>query len=122
MSHSDEHLQIKRAYAKAERTDGARILIDRLWPRGLSKANVKLTLWLKEIAPTTELREWFGHDPERWQEFKVRYQKELSGNPEAVAELAEYLRQGKVTLIYGAKDEEHNHALVLAQYMRGHRE
>jgi len=95
----DEHLDIKRAYGKAERTDGARILVDRLWPRGLSKVNAKLTLWLKDIAPSPELREWFDHDPVRWQEFKKRYEAELAKNGSAVAELAEYMHQGKVTLL-----------------------
>lgn len=116
----DNRIAIKRAYAKPEHTDGSRILVDRLWPRGLSKANAKLTHWLKEIAPSAELREWFGHDPAKWQEFKKRYDAELAHNHEAVAELAEYLHKGKVTLVYGAKDEEHNQAVVLEQYMRRH--
>ena len=120
MPRSDDHLQVKRVYEKPERTDGTRILVDRLWPRGLSKQAARLTMWLKDIAPSTELRDWFGHDPGRWTEFETRYKAELASNHAAVATLAEYLREGKVTLLYGAKDEAHNNALVLAEYMRKH--
>ena len=115
-------LQVKRAYDPSASTDGARILIDRLWPRGLSKAKAKLTHWAKDIAPTTELREWFHHDPEeRWPEFQKRYRAELANNKEALAELTTYLDKGPVTLLYSAKDADHNNAVVLAAYLSSHR-
>jgi uncharacterized protein YeaO (DUF488 family) len=95
-------------------SDGARILVDRLWPRGVSKERAKLDLWLKDIAPSTELREWFGHDPEKWVEFQKKYKIELANNNEPVAELNKIVKQNKmVTLLYAAKDEEHNEAVVI---------
>ncbi|MNQ90555.1 hypothetical protein D3C85_1059000 [compost metagenome] len=93
------------------------MLVDRLWPRGLSKERAAIDLWLKEIAPSTGLRQWFGHEPERWGEFQRRYRAELEANGEAVGRLEEMLRAGKTTLIYGAKDEAHNDAVVLAAYL-----
>jgi uncharacterized protein YeaO (DUF488 family) len=110
-------IQIKRAYDKPAASDGQRILVDRLWPRGVTKAKAALDLWLKEIAPSTELRKWFGHDPAKWTEFQKRYRKELQANPEAVAELRSKMKQGDVTLIYSAHDEEHNSALLLKEFM-----
>ena len=98
--------------------DGKRVLVDRVWPRGVSKEEAKLDLWLKEIAPSTELRKWFGHVPDRYPEFKKRYLQELSGNP-ALQQLKEM--SGTVTLLYGAKDEEHNQAVVLSGLLRGQR-
>jgi Uncharacterized conserved protein len=109
-------LQIKRVYDEPSEADGTRILIDRLWPRGVSKA--KVDLWLKAIAPSTLLRQWFGHDPGKWEEFKKRYEDELNYNSEAVAQLRAHLAQGTVTLVYGAKDQEHNDAVVLQEYLR----
>ena len=111
------NVKIKRAYLPAEKGDGTRVLVDRLWPRGLSKEKAKIDLWLKEIAPSTELRKWFGHDPEKWAEFQKRYKAELKTNKEAVAELKKALRADHVTLIYGARDEEHNDAVVLQDYL-----
>ncbi|WP_034577995.1 DUF488 domain-containing protein [Carnimonas nigrificans] len=111
------HIQLKRAYTVPEQSDGQRILVDRLWPRGKSKEQEQLTAWLKEIAPSTELRKWFGHKAEHWQEFKAKYRAELEANPTAIQELSRYLDQGKVTLLYGAKDEQHNQAVVIKEYM-----
>lgn len=103
---------LKRAYEDPTPSDGKRILIDRLWPRGLSKERARIDLWLKEVAPSTELRQWFGHDPEKWSEFQKRYRAELKDNP-ALAELKELASQGDVTLVYSAHDEKHNDAVVL---------
>lgn len=112
------HMQIKRVYDEPSETDGKRILIDRLWPRGLTKAKAKVDLWLKDIAPSKELRQWFGHDPRKWYEFKKRYQDELHKNSEAVSQLRAHMAQGTVTFVYGAKDQEHNDAVVLQEYLR----
>jgi len=108
-------LKIKRVYEPPQKEDGTRVLVDRLWPRGLSKEHAKVDLWLKEIAPTAELRRWFGHDPARWEEFRKRYTAELKKNPEPVRLLKETIKKGPVTLVYGAKDEEHNQAVVLRE-------
>jgi len=108
---------IKRVYDEPSEADGTRILIDRLWPRGVSKAKAKVDLWLKAIAPSTPLRQWFGHDPGKWEAFKQRYKDELDHNREAVAQLQAQLAQGNVTLVYGAKDQEHNDAVVLQEYV-----
>jgi uncharacterized protein YeaO (DUF488 family) len=106
-------VHIKRAYTQPDKKDGARILVDRLWPRGLAKEKAKIDLWLKEIAPSAALRTWFGHDPDKWTEFKKRYRAELKKNDEQVAILKAAMKKGPVTLIYAAKDEEHNNAVVL---------
>lgn len=111
--------RIKRVYAPPAADDGKRILIDRLWPRGLSKEAARLDLWLKEIAPSTELRKWFGHDPARWAEFRRRYRAELEANTEAVARLRHELEGEPVTLLYGARDETHNDAIVLQEFLAG---
>lgn len=108
-------IKIKRVYAEPSAEDGKRILIDRLWPRGLSKEKARVDLWLKDIAPSTELRKWFDHDPDKWEEFKKRYLRELKANSETVQILKDELSKGKVTLVYGAKDEEHNDAVVLQE-------
>ena len=110
-------VRLKRAYAAPAPGDGFRVLVDRLWPRGVAKEGARIDLWLKEIAPSTELRKWFGHDPERWLEFRRRYFAELDQSPEAVALLAGHVQRGVVTLVYGARDAEHNHALALAEYL-----
>ncbi|MGH7550173.1 MAG: DUF488 domain-containing protein [Gemmatimonadota bacterium] len=110
-------LKLKRAYEPPEPGDGFRILVDRLWPRGLSKSSAQIDLWLKEVAPSTELRKWFGHDPAKWAAFRRRYFRELEENPEAVEQLREHTRQGTVTLVYGARDEEHNDAVALEEYL-----
>jgi uncharacterized protein YeaO (DUF488 family) len=106
-------IQIKRVYVKPEAGDGKRILVDRLWPRGLTKERAGVDLWLKDIAPSTELRKWFGHDPEKWVEFRRRYRLELKNNREAFSLLKAEAAKGPVTLLYGAKDEKHNEAAVL---------
>ncbi|MBW8323272.1 MAG: DUF488 domain-containing protein [Prolixibacteraceae bacterium] len=108
-------IKIKRVYKKPESEDGIRILVDRLWPRGLTKEKASVDLWLKDIAPSTGLRKWFNHDPEKWNEFKKRYLAELNVNKKSVAMLKEQLTNGVGTLIFGAKDEEHNEALVLKE-------
>ncbi|HSV11000.1 MAG TPA: DUF488 domain-containing protein [Hanamia sp.] len=109
--------KIKRVYEKPDPKDGFRILVDRLWPRGLTKEKAAADLWLKDIAPSTELRKWFNHDPDKWKEFQKKYHQELKENKEAIAVLKEHLKQGPVTLLYGAKDEVHNEALVLKEFI-----
>ena len=111
---------IKRVYDTPDKADGTRVLVDRLWPRGLRKEKAAVTLWLKEIAPSTELREWFGHDPERWTEFGHRYCAELACNDGAVAQLANLSKLGPMTLLYAAHDTEHNHAIALSAYLSDH--
>jgi len=106
-------MKIKRVYEIPHKDDGIRILVDRLWPRGLTKEKARVDLWLKDIAPSTELRKWFGHDPDKWKEFVIRYRNELKEKNEQVSQLKEQMKKGMVTLVYGAKDEEHNEALVL---------
>jgi uncharacterized protein YeaO (DUF488 family) len=113
-----KNFKIKRVYEKPEKEDGFRILVDRLWPRGLTKEKAKVDLWLKEIAPSTELRKWFAHDPEKWEEFKKRYLSELKKNKEPVAQLKEKMKERNVTLIYAAKDETHNEAQVLLNELK----
>ena len=112
-------LRIKRAYEPASRTDGKRILVDRLWPRGVSKEKLDAE-WMKAVAPSTELRNWYGHEPARWDGFRERYFAELDAQPEVLAPLREALRHGRVTLIYGARDSEHNQAVALAEYLKKH--
>ncbi|ADH88621.1 protein of unknown function DUF488 [Ancylobacter novellus DSM 506] len=118
MTSSEPDLLMKRAYEPARPDDGARVLVDRLWPRGVRKDDLKLTLWLKDIAPSTELREWFGHDPARFKEFARRYREELRANEGALAPLEQLLGSGRATLIYAARDADHNEAVVLADYLR----
>jgi uncharacterized protein YeaO (DUF488 family) len=108
-------VRIKRAYEAPSAADGTRVLVDRLWPRGLKKADARLSQWMKEIAPSTELRKWFGHDPQRWAEFRRRYRAELSGKRELVGQLREVARRGPLTLVYSAHDEAHNQAVVLRE-------
>lgn len=110
-------IRLKRAYETAESSDGVRILVDRIWPRGISKDSARIDLWLKDIAPSTLLRKWFGHDPAKWTEFRERYFLELRNNSEAVEQLKQQTSRGLVTFVYGAKDLEHNHALVLKDYL-----
>jgi uncharacterized protein YeaO (DUF488 family) len=110
-------VKIKRVYDHPEKKDGVRILVDRLWPRGLTKAKASVDLWLKDIAPSTELRKWFGHEPDKWVEFEKRYRAELEENDEQVALLKGEMKKGTVTLVYGAKDEEHNEAVVLQEFL-----
>src|SRR3954468_23813291 len=100
-------IRLKRAYERPSRSDGERVLVERLWPRGLTKARAAIDLWLKDVAPSPELRKWFGHDPAKWEQFQRRYRKELQGRKEAVADLRRLARKGTVTLVYAARDEEH---------------
>ena len=114
----DDMLQLKRVYEPAARADGRRILVDRLWPRGLSKERAALDEWMKEIAPSAELRRWFAHDPDKWPEFRKRYRQELRTRADLVREIATRASRGRVTLVYGARDEAHNEAVVLAEVVR----
>ncbi len=110
-------IKLKRAYEPPEKADGLRVLVDRLWPRGVSKTSARVDLWLKEIAPSDALRKWFGHDPVKWSEFRKRYTRELASHPQAVAQLKQFAAKGVVTLVYGAKDERHNNAVALKEYL-----
>jgi len=114
-------VRLKRAYDAAEPRDGYRVLVDRLWPRGVSKERARLDEWARELAPSAELRTWFGHDPERFAEFERRYRAELTAHEEKLDELRRRAREGTLTLVYGARDEEHNDAVVLAELLREHR-
>lgn len=111
---------LKRAYDAASPDDGFRILVDRLWPRGVSKDAAHIDLWCKEIAPSPTLRKWFNHEPEKWPLFRQRYLAELENRPAEVAQLRAQAAKGRVTLVYGAKDGEHNHALVLKEFLGTH--
>lgn len=113
------NIKLKRAYEPVDPEDGTRILVDRLWPRGVSKVEAALDQWMKEIAPSTELRKWFGHDPGRWKEFCRRYSAELKQNSELLSNLRSLARQGPVTLVYSAHDEVHNDAIVLRDVILG---
>jgi uncharacterized protein YeaO (DUF488 family) len=113
------HFRLKRAYEPADTADGVRILVDRLWPRGLSKAKAKLNDWVKEVAPSTGLRQWFGHDPARWIEFQHRYRAELREQSAALDRIRDLARVRTVTLVYGARDEKHNDAVVLRAVLLG---
>ncbi|MGN6616661.1 MAG: DUF488 domain-containing protein [Ilyomonas sp.] len=111
-------IKIKRVYDTAEKTDGFRILVDRLWPRGIKKENAHVDVWMKEVAPSTELRKWFDHDPEKWKQFFSDYTKELK-HSNTVKELADQIKQHNVvTLLYAAKDEQHNQAVVLQKFLQ----
>ena len=112
-------IQTKRIYDAPGRSDGRRILIDRLWPRGLSKAAARIDFWAKRIAPSTELRRWYGHEPGKWQEFRRRYFAELDANPAGVSELRSQLGSGAVTLLFGSKETRLNNASALAEYLKG---
>jgi uncharacterized protein YeaO (DUF488 family) len=110
-------IRIKRAYEEPDREDGERILVDRLWPRGLTKEKARVDLWLKDVAPSTELRKWFAHHPARWAEFRSCYREELKRNKEQVSLLKQQAAKGTVTLVYGAKDQQHNEALILQELL-----
>jgi uncharacterized protein YeaO (DUF488 family) len=114
-------VRLKRAYESPAPSDGYRVLIDRLWPRGVRREDARLDEWARELAPSTELRQWFAHDPERFEEFRRRYTAELAGQDAKLRELRRRARHGTLTLIYGAHDEEHNDAVVLAQILRAGR-
>ena len=113
------NVRLKRAYEPVDAADGTRVLVDRLWPRGVSKVDAVLDQWMKEIAPSTELRKWFGHDPDRWEQFCRRYSEELHQNAELLSQLRSLARQGPVTLVYSAHDEVHNDAIVLRDVILG---
>jgi uncharacterized protein YeaO (DUF488 family) len=110
-------IRVKRAYEKPEPTDGTRILVDRLWPRGLTKEKAAIDLWLKELAPSTELRKWFAHDPKKWPAFRGRYRTELKQHSAPLKLIKSKAGEGPVTLIYGARDQEHNEAVVLKEVL-----
>ena len=118
-------IRVKRTYERRTRGDGRRVLVERLWPRGMKKDALEADAWLKEVAPSTQLRQWFGHRPERWEEFRRRYDKELNANPDAWTPILDASRHGAVTLLYSAHDVEHNGAVVLRDYLAerepGHR-
>jgi len=110
-------IHVKRVYEEPEETDGRRILVDRLWARGLSKEKAKVDVWVKEIAPSTELRRWYGHEPNKWAEFKSRYAAELESNPGQVEEILGEIQAGIVTFLYSSKEEQLNNAVALKEYM-----
>ena len=112
---SADDVRLKRAYDPVAPADGRRVLVDRLWPRGVTKAKTAIDLWMKDIAPTTELRKWFGHDPTRWEDFRARYAEEIRGRPDLLGELRDAARKGPLTLVYAAHDEVHNDAVVLRE-------
>jgi uncharacterized protein YeaO (DUF488 family) len=112
-------LKIKRIYETPASDDGYRILVDRIWPRGISKKRAQIDLWMKEIAPSTALRQWFGHDPERWSEFQKRYRRELRGKSQLTAQMRQLLRRHRaVTLLFSARDQQHNQAVALRAFFR----
>ena len=113
------NISLKRAYDRPVAGDGKRVLIDRLWPRGIKKADAAIDEWMKELAPSTALRKWFGHDPARWHEFRRRYLKELQQQSEQIDRLRTLARQGPITLVFSARDEAHNDAVVLRDFMVG---
>jgi len=116
---ADMNVAIKRVYKEPEESNGTRILVDRLWPRGLTREKAKVDLWLKEIAPSNELRKWFAHDPKKWPEFQARYAQELKSHPVEFGALKQEAAKGLVTLLYAARDEEHNEAIILQKMLRG---
>ncbi len=115
-----DHIRLKRAYEPPGRDDGTRILIDRLWPRGVKKTDAAIDEWMKEIAPSTGLRKWFSHDPDRWQEFRRRYRAEIRQHPAEFDRLRTLAERGRITLVFSAHDEAHNDAVVLKEALLGH--
>ena len=114
-------IKVKRVQDKKSRQDGVRILVERLWPRGVRKEDAAVDLWLKDLAPSTELRKWFGHDPDKWEEFKKRYWRELEKQGDLLALLDYRAREGAVTFLYSARDEEHNSAIALKAFLEENR-
>lgn len=112
-------LKTKRVYEPAEHNDGTRFLVDRLWPRGIRKEDLKMEAWVKDVAPSPELRKWFAHDPAKWTEFQKRYRAELKANPEAWKPILAAAQRGPVTLLYSARDTEHNSAILLKEFLEG---
>jgi uncharacterized protein YeaO (DUF488 family) len=113
-------LKTKRVYEEAKTSDGTRFLVERLWPRGIKKEKLKMKAWLKDVAPSPDLRKWFAHDPDKWQEFQKRYRAELKANPDTWKPILAATRQGNVTLLYSARDTEHNSALLLKSFLEKH--
>jgi uncharacterized protein YeaO (DUF488 family) len=111
-------ITLKRAYDSVSQTDGTRFLVERLWPRGVSKGKLRVDAWLKEVGPSTELRKWFRHDPQKWNEFRRRYFRELDSRSEAWQRIASAARRGRVTLVYSSHDTQHNNAVALQDYLR----
>jgi uncharacterized protein YeaO (DUF488 family) len=114
-------IQLKRVYEEPSRKDGLRVLVERLWPRGLNKQRAAVDLWLKDVAPSAELRKWFAHDPAKWKQFQERYRKELRERKDAVDLLKHKSKRGTITLVYAARDEVHNGAVALKRYLEGHK-
>jgi uncharacterized protein YeaO (DUF488 family) len=112
-------IELKRVYDPPAQSDGRRVLVDRVWPRGIARDDLEIEAWLKDLAPSTELRTWFAHDASRWQEFKRRYFEELAARPEAVRELAAQANAGRITLLFAARDRERNNAVALKEYLEG---
>jgi len=112
-------IRLKRAYEPLSEDDGTRILVERLWPRGVTKEKAAIDLWLKEIAPSPELRKWYSHDTSRWDEFRKRYRAEIEDNNQVLSALKQRLKEGPVTFVYAARDEEHNSALILKEFLEG---
>jgi uncharacterized protein YeaO (DUF488 family) len=110
-------IDLKRAYDAPAKSDGYRVLVDRIWPRGVTKDELQINAWLKDVAPSTALRKWFGHDPRKWDEFRRRYAKELEPHAVALEQLVERARAGRITLVFGAKDAEHNNAVALKEHL-----
>ena len=110
-------IKLKRVYDSTSPSDGARIFVERLWPRGVSKATLQLNAWLKDVAPSTELRGWFGHDPAKWSRFRLKYFRELDAQPESWRPIVSAAKRGGVTLVYSSRDTEHNNAVALRQYL-----
>ncbi len=110
-------IRLKRAYEAPSPEDGARVLVERLWPRGVTKTRAELDLWLKDVSPSTELRKWFSHDPGKWEQFEIRYWKELKKAEASIRVLRQKAVEGSLTLIYAARDEEHNSALILKKFL-----
>jgi len=117
MNNKRIEIRVKRVYEEPEESDGRRVLVDRLWARGLSKEKAKVNVWIKEIAPSTELRRWYGHDPKKWTEFKSRYAAELESNPGPVEEILRKIQAGTVTFLYSSKEEQLNNAVALKEYI-----
>ena len=111
------NIHLKRIYDPPSPADGHRVLVDRLWPRGITRARAAIDLWLQEIAPSAELRQWFAHDPARWGDFQAKYRRELEERPEAVATLRDLVRRGPLTLLFAARDEERNNAVVIKRFL-----
>jgi uncharacterized protein YeaO (DUF488 family) len=111
-------IQVKRAYDQPAALDGTRILVDRVWPRGVKKEELNIEEWMKDIGPSNELRKWFGHDPDKWDDFRERYFQELDRQPELVDRLCQIARHDRLTLVYGAKDESNNQAVALREYLQ----